>query len=290
MFKKIITFIFVVFVSLSTATQVSGEICETNKINTALNYVNQDSLVFFNVTGTLYEPATTLADRRWREYFSERVKQNVSDPVASEGIINKVKNEIVSNIPKKLVDPIAPRIISDLQQKKIPVFGITRKKVSTPYAEDFGLITHQHLLSLGIDLEKTLAFLNVSGENNSSFSFAHGILFANKSPIDVALDGFLESNGFFPSQIIMVDDSRNSLEKIEQSLKNKNINFIGLRYSRADSHKTHFNPILGIIEFLAFVNEGKIISDEEASQIQASHPDVDYIQALDELIKNFATS
>lgn len=130
---------------------LSATIVETNEISSIDNSVTKDSLVFLNVTGVLYEPANTLADNRWRMYFAERVNTLVSDQAAAGCLINKVKNDIVQNLPKKPVEEGSSQMITSLQNQQIPVLGITQKQMSAPYADNFGVITKNHLLSVGVD-------------------------------------------------------------------------------------------------------------------------------------------
>jgi uncharacterized protein DUF2608 len=125
---------------------VSAVSKETNEISVVQDYVTNDSIVLLNVTGTLYEPAMTLADNQWRIYFANKVNSILSDKTQADRFINKIKNEIVNNLPKKPVEEFTPQFISDLQSKKIPVFGITQKLMATAYADNFGEITRNHLL------------------------------------------------------------------------------------------------------------------------------------------------
>lgn len=276
----------VIMVSLSSS--IYGEIHETNQISALEKYVNADCqsrIVFFNITGTLYKPSTRLSDHQWREYFADRVKQIIPESQAREDYINLVKNKIVEEIPKAPVETITPGLIAKLQDAQIPVFGITKKRMSTPYAENFGEITSAHLRSIGIELEKTLAYSHPVKEEGELYNFGYGILFTNLKPVAPALISFLENNGLSPDEIVVVDNTLESLEEIAAALGEKNIAFTGLRYSLSDEYKAAFDPVIGIIQYIAFVNENRIMSDEEASQMKDAHPDVDYQLQLDHLIR-----
>lgn len=288
MLKQTFVILFLALMRLSPILQLQAEICETHEIETVLNEVNQDCLVLFNISSTLYESSTIFSDRQWREYFAKRVQQIVPDPTVSQKLINRVKNKIVREVPKKLVEEITPELISSLQQEKIPVFAITEKRMTTPYADNFGWITSQHLLNLGINFEATYSYFNALEDRNDKYSFAYGILFTNKKNVGPALISFLETNQYQPSRIIMIDNSQKSLEIVEAALSTTNIAFTGWRYSRTDSHRDTFYPVLGIIEFIAFINENKILSDEEAIQYYSVHSEIDYEAWLDDLIRKLA--
>lgn len=271
--------------ALTPLLPLSAKIIETNEISTIQNYVTKDSLILFNITGTLYNPGTTLADNQWRIYFTNRVNSIVPDQVAAEYLINKVKNEIVSNIPKKAVEKATPQLIADLQSQKIPVLGITRKKMATPFAENFGLITSKHLLSLGIDLEKTLTYFPVKNQENQNYSFAYGILFSNDKPVGPVIFEFLKQLPEKPAKIIMIDNSNTALESAADALKDTGINFDGFRFNRSDINSANFDPVIGTIQFFAFINSKQIMSDEEALQVKQNNPNVDYDLLLNEYIR-----
>lgn len=280
--------LFVAAINLFSFQQVYGQIITIEKISSIPQDADKDSLVLLNITGTLYEPASTLADNKWRLYFAERVNSVISDARLSDQIINETKNKIVNSLPKRVTEESAPQLIAGLQQRQIPVYGITEKCTSTPYAEDFGIITSQHLKRVGIDLEKTLAYANIPEEAADKYSFQHAIIFTCKKPVGPALVAFLYNNHLAPKKIVMVDNSRKSLENAQDALSTTKTEFIGLHYSRPDSNAKAFNPTIGTIEFLAFNEGGEIISDEKAEQIRLEHPEINYESLLDEFIRKKA--
>lgn len=246
---------------------LSADIIETHEIASVQNPIDNDSFVLFNITGTLYEPATTLADNQWRIYFTERAQTLVSDRASVECFVNKIKNDIVNHLPKKSVEDFTPRLIANLQSQQIRVLGITQKQMVASYADNFGLMTRNHLLSIGIDLEKTLSYLHLKNDSgdDGSHSFAYGLIFTNGKSVGPAILAFLERLQSKPTKIIMIDNSRRNLENAQMALASTDIKFKGFRYGRADMRKAHFDPLVGTIQFFAFINEGRIMSDEEAN-------------------------
>lgn len=269
------------------AASLSGKIIDSADIQAMIPYINQDSFVFLNVTGTLYGPSNTLSDHQWREYFSSRVKDLVDDLDKAQELIDKVKNQIVNHIPKRNIQEITPQLIHHLQDKRIVVFGITRKQVSTSYADNFGAITDKHVLSLGIQLEKTISYFPIPKEisEQDGYTFMYGILFTNKQPVGPVLVSFLNKAGPKPYNIVMVDNSLASLENVQEALKPTGITFTGIRYGGMDALEETFDPTLGIIEFFAFINEGKILSDKEAAANKPYDKTIDYEALLDKYIQ-----
>lgn len=279
-------FIMNVLVLSSSLAQGETGIKQIDHISDVKNSIDSQSLVLFNITGTLYESSTTMSDQKWREYFAGRVTKLIPDQELANKIINATKNDIVQSVPKKLVEPQTKDLIQELQAKKIPVFAITEKKMATDYAENFGQITSDHLKRLGINLEKSATYSKIPVQSGSDkYSFAYGIIFSNKKPVGPAVMEFLQDSGLKPSRIIMIDDSQQSLENVQKDL-DKSIEFYGFRYGHTDAKKAQFDPTLGIIEFLAFSKNRKIMSDEDAMKIRKANPAVNYENQLDELIKS----
>lgn len=271
---------------LLIALPLNGEIIETKEMAALLRHTDSRSLILFNVSDTLYEPATTLADNQWRIYFAGLAAQTIPD---SDALVNKIKNLIVSNIPKKAVEPCTAPLIRELQKEQLPVLGITKKYFSSSYAENFGEITHKHLLSLGIDLDVTLNFLRVmdkQDENTHTFDF--GIIFTNKQPEGPALLSFLKRIHWMPKKVIMIDNSREALENVEESLKSIGIQFIGLRYGRCDGRKQTFDPDLGTIQFFEYIKKGRVMYDEEAKKFKRENPGMPFEALLVDYIRQNA--
>lgn len=254
-----------------------------------LPHTNGSSLILFNVSDTLYEPSVVLADNQWRLYFAKLVAKTIPTPSIADGFINKIKNLIVKKIPKKAVEIFTVRLIADLQQEQEPVLGITRKNMTTAYAENFGEITHDHLISIGIDLEKTLNYLPISEKrDDNSHQFDFGIIFTNKQPEGPALLSFLKRLKWMPKKIIMIDNSRESLENVETALQPTGIKFIGMRYGRCDGRHQNFDPDIGTIQFLEYLKGGRVLSDAEAKHIKHHTPHIRYETLLEDYIRSNA--
>lgn len=257
---------------LLCVTALQAEIKEADKLSDVNGYVNSESLVFVNISDVLYAPGSTLADNQWRLYFTDRVHHLVNDKEAAEKLINRVKNQIVNDIPKKLVDAEAPTIVQSLQERQIPVLGITRKMPKAPYVSNFDEVTSKHLQTLGIHLEKTMAYLSKGATLSPSYSLAYGIVFTNKQAEGPAVLSFIESLDKLPKAIVMVDNSKEALESVQDALKATGIRFIGLHFDCCYERAQRFDADLGTIEFLSYVNEHKMLSDDDARVIKAKSP------------------
>jgi hypothetical protein len=283
--NKIFSFIYgIVFIALSVTGSLSGKIIESQEMKTIIPFVNQESFVFFNVSGTLYTSSNALGDRRWREYFTERVNEQTDDQEVAQQLIDKVKNQMVNRIPKKGIEEMTPRLIEYFQDKHIVVFGITQKRMTPSYADNFGELVHHYLLGLNIDLEKSLTYFRMPEGKSKEFSFAYGIVFTNKEAVGPALLSFLSQCERKPFNVVMVDNSHLSLESAQQALESLGIPFTGIRYGRADKGEI-FDPTLGTIEFFALMQEDKVLSDEEALNRMPVDKSINYEGFLDKYIQ-----
>lgn len=287
MLRQTFLSIFSAVAVLTTSAGLQADIVESNEISIVREYASDDTLVLFNVTGVLYGPSTTFGDNQWRLYFADRVNKIVKNPEIAQDLIDKVKSESVLNIPKKAIEPITATLIAELQSNEIPVFGITKKLPTTSYAENFALVTSNHLHSIGIELENTMAYLPMNKRgDDGTHTFLYGMIFTSKKPVGQGILGFLKRLIYHPTKIVLIDNERASLEEAEAALAETGIAFQGIRYGRTDDDK--FDPTLGTIEFMAWINDKKVMSDEEALLIKQSNPNVNYEIMLDVYIHRSA--
>lgn len=256
---------------------------EIDHIDLVKDYVGEDhTYVFLNVGRTLFTPSSHLSDYQFRQYFTKRVEELIQDAEQANALVDKVKALIVENIPKEASEKSTASVVADLQENKAIVFGLTRRSFSTSYAPENGKIISKHLNSLGIDLTLTYSYYPAE-EYNEKYAFQYAILFTNKDFAGKAIVDFILKQSVLPLRIVVVNDSKKDLEEIAKSLEPFGIEFIGLRYSKNDSLKKAFDLDLAIIEFMAYIHEGKLLTNEEAKNLRSS---TDYKILLDDWIIN----
>lgn len=229
-----------------------GGIIEIQDIDSVKNYVEPGTLVLLNVGDTVFAPSCTLSDRRWKEYFGKRARGTVSLSEAN-AFINKICSKITQD-----KEPIA--LIQTLQKEKIPVLGYTKQFFSSFYSPNGGELLQLQLLHTGVDFEKTLKYYPAKDYQNENFAFKWGLIFRNKNPIGEALVDFFKAENMFPPQVLLVDSNKDILLMAENTLRKHNVRFVGLLYA-----ENPFDPDLGTIEFLSYVENNKVLTDEEAS-------------------------
>ncbi len=284
---------------VSSSEQVfANDAIEVTDISVLLEVSNQSTLILTDISDTLYKPCNTMSDKKWRIYVADRVRKVVSDTELASEIANSIENIIVNQVDKKLVYNNAPSVIKELQAKGVPLIAISMKNWAAPYDPNFGITTSNHLKKLGIDLEKSVSLVGKMkiSENSSceygqevnatdEYTFAKGIIFTNKKPLDRALDVFLSRLIKKPEKIVIFENSYAHREKLASVIKAHNIGLTFIKHQPPEYQENSFDPTLGTIEFLQFMKDSRVILDEEAQTIKEGNTDVDF----EALLKDYIT-
>jgi hypothetical protein len=276
----------------------ANDAMEVTDISVLLEVSNQSTLILTDISDTLYKPCNTMSDKKWRIYVADRVREVVSDPVLASKIANSIENIIVNQVDKELVYKNAPSVIKELQMRGIPLIAISLKNWAAPYDPNFGITTSNHLKKLGIDLEKSVPLVGGMkiGANSScesgqevnatdEYTFAKGIIFTNKKPLDKALDAFLSRLIKKPERIVIFENSYEHREKLASVIKAHNIGLTFIKHQPPEHQENSFDPTLGTIEFLQFMKDSRVVLDEEAQRIKEDNTAVDF----EALLKDYIT-
>lgn len=276
---------------------------ETSNLEKLLEFADESTLILSDISNTLYKPCNMMSAKMWRTYFADRVREVIMDPDLASKIANSIENIIVNRVDKQLVHAKAPTVIRELQDKKIPFIAISLKNWAAPYDPFFGITTSNHLKKLEIDLEKSVPLLGKMKDSSDSnyehvqevcetaeYTFAKGIIFTSKKPLDTALDAFLTRLESKPRQIIILENSDEHKEKLETVIKTHHISLVFVKHTLSEDQESSFDATLGTIEFLHFMKDSIIILDEEAKRIKEQQPSIPYETLLKDYIKEFASS
>ncbi|MBA3238763.1 MAG: DUF2608 domain-containing protein [Parachlamydiaceae bacterium] len=74
----------------------------------------------------------------------------------------------------------------------------------------------------------------------------------------------LKQINHFPQKVLFVDDKLNHVQSLEGPLAELNIDYIGVRYSKADERVQEFDAQIADLQMKHFL---KFISDEEAREM-----------------------
>jgi FMN phosphatase YigB (HAD superfamily) len=230
---------------------------ETNDFSHVFTYLEEGTLFVFDLDNTLIETAQHLGSDQWVSHQLDLLmKQGLTFDDALNQVIAQLV-EVQNRSEVRLVDPIIPDLLSQMQNNRVPMVGLTKRD---PQLSDRTL---EQLSSLQIDfgknalIEEVLVF-----EGLQETTFKQGIIFAGhgieKGP---ALIAYLNRLKIAPKKIVVIDDKMNHIQNIAKALEQLEMDFIGIRYGGADEKVKSFNPKIAELQWEHFQ---KILSDEQA--------------------------
>lgn len=300
LFDSFIPLFLTLVIIMCSVISSQGSIIETSNLSLLLDVSEKNTLILTDISNTLYKPCNIMSEKKWRTYVAGCVRDVILDTELATKVANCIENIIVNQVDKRLVYDDAPAIINELQAKEIPMIAISLKNWSAPYDSNFGITTSEHLKKLGIHLENSVSLLGKmnNGEicskedviKTEQYTFARGIIFTDKKPLDQALNAFLNNLENKPQHIIILENSLDHKEKLETIIKAHNIAITFIKHKPSDAEDNVFDETLGTIEFLKFMNNSKVVLDQEARIIQAQTPSLNYEECLKNYIKdNFSS-
>jgi len=251
-----------------------ADIEETDSFNTLLEKTisaPNNTIVLCDIDNTLLKASQQLGSVEWGDYIIQTLTEKGMDRNDAQEIESKLWNLIGPNIPIMLMQPEIPKIIQTIQQKGIPVVGLTaRGATETSY-------TIRQLESLKISFTK----MSPSFSLDQLSKYSQGVIFCSPFRSKAScLFFFLRKCQFPATQIIYIDDKIEYLYDLEEACNTQKVSFMGLRYSKADNLSKQFQPAIAHIQWKMFP---KIISDEEAREIIKSQESNKAAQNIAEL-------
>jgi hypothetical protein len=225
-------------VYIITTGHLYAVIFDSNNIADITPYIEQDTLVIFDLDDTVFRTASILGNDAW---FNYQVQQSTKNGLSFDQAVYAILPlylviQYFSQL--EIVDPKTPAFIAELQNKNIKVMALS--------ARSLGLCetTKYELLNLGVFFAK-----NAPSATEFSLGITHkayysdGILFGANNNKGQLLLQFLDVINYRPHTVIFIDDKHSHLETIERATQSRGITFIGLRYSAEDEHKASFDPV-----------------------------------------------
>lgn len=270
-------------------TSLNAEIVEINHIEEILPAIDQETFVLFNIAEVLTDSELNLGSSPWRTYVKEKT--------GSYTVHDYLSWMAFKALPHKPVEQNTPEIIRDLQQKEIAVAALTSRGRQEWYSTAIygvDIQTEKVLADMNIDFARSsLPFVFIQMEGNPFMEHYHkGIFYVNHMEKGAFLKNLLFNSGYKPSCVVLIDDKRDSLEGVEAAMQELGIPFKGFWYTRTKQDRTNFSPMVAHVQLKTLVDEGKILSDEQAQEIidrqyQDVDPDAFFFEILSDLY--FAT-
>jgi hypothetical protein len=258
---------FLGFVALGLMTAVSAhaEIKEIQSMAEILPYINDQTLLVFDLDNTVMEPVQTLGSDQWFHYLLNQ-SYTVDQAVAVWSQVQPVSQ-------MEAVESITPEIIKQGQLAGLKVMALTARPPSLAQT------TETQLLSVGVDFQGSPVFENditdISGLGDQGPEYIRGIEFVSpKLSKGEALVQFLHQIHFKPRRIVFIDDTAKHTVTVNASLNSEGIENFEFRYGALDAQVAAFDSKVATLEFQIFQKCGKIISDNDALQLENQSADV----------------
>ena len=233
---------------------IFGKIIETEQLEEAMGHLSVDTLVLFDLDNTLIESSHQFGSIQWEENYRTELMDLGKSHDDAHQIAHDLWFEVLPSIRMRLVDKEAPLYIQKMRQKGCVVLGLTARPPES------ACHTLPELDRLGIQFDDRYSDLEFS--LNYTILFQKGVLYCGiydkKSSALLALLKKLELS---PKKIIFIDDKLSHVQDLKEALASVGIEYVGIRYSKADLRVKQFDAKIAKLQKEAFP---KILSDDEA--------------------------
>lgn len=256
--SRISTWILGFFITTMVPALLHAEILELPSMTQLEQYVDEDTLVLFDLDHTLFEVTTAWGHIAMFHHEIEAGKKAGIDPMTTISRIYPpwVESQEVCSI--RPVEAIIPSLIRKLQDRKIKTMGLTHRQIVV------SLHALDQLASIDIDFERNTLYdrqLDISGFVAPA-RFLEGVLFvADYNEKGQVLKAFLDKVGYCPKKVVFVDDGMRNLISVEKALSPLGIPFIGLHYRWLEHAHESWDPEVAELQENTF---GTILSDQAA--------------------------
>lgn len=241
---------------------VHAKVVEIKSMSQILPAVSADTLVIFDLDNTIMEPTQTLGSDQWGTHEIARFKSSgLPDRQAKDqGVARFAQVQMKTQVQP--VEALTPRLIQQLQMNKVQVLGLTARPLNLT------LRGVQQLQSLHVNLAFTAPTLTTALISAEPSAYSQGVLIVgphnNKGEV---LMNFLKAARIKANSIVFVDDKLHNVEDVNQALSRQGLPHIEFRYGAADAKVSSFNPEIGDVQWKIFLQTGKILNDQQASQL-----------------------
>jgi len=244
---------------MSLCVFANARILECDRFEKIQTYVNEETLILFDIDDTLMVPKQMLGSDEWFGYRCRfHREQGLDQGKALEKAL--AEWEAVRHLTEmEIVEEGTAQAIRELQEKGFQCMGFTTQGLA------LATRTAQQLRGLDIDLKKSIPFQDdcYLELDNHGVLFRNGIFFTSGTNKGKALFALCEKMGYSPKKIVFINDKYSHLREVEKVAEEKQVKFVGLRYGYSDGRKKCFSQEIADVQFnhSSFTH---ILSDAEA--------------------------
>lgn len=243
-------------IRLSATTNSTKEktmIIPIKQIKNVLPYVNQETLVVFDIDKTLLQAKQYVGSFFCESHIIMKLKESGLEEKEAIDNAHSIHIKLLDFTPVEAVEKDTSNLIYELAEKKIKVMGLTARSAEAANC------TAKQLNSINAPL----ALNSIHADEVPLDDFARyidGVLYVShwgdKGEI---LVNFFEKIGYTPSHILFVDDSYSRCDEVKKSLEQKNIKCTCVHYTAADESFDSFIPASVYKEIESFIGKDKYI-------------------------------
>ncbi len=245
-------------VKIVTTTNFKKVDSHVNKLLEKNDYSN--ILVVLDIDNTILTSSTDLGGDIWYQWQRGKLNIKPTEEQKVECLFENAIGLLYELGTTELTDSIIPSLISNWQEKEIPVFALTSR------SPRYRAATERELRRTGIDFTKTA--LRPEGKNlptyryslKNEMSYMQGIMMTSGMNKGKMLQHILDKTDQYFESIIFVDDSEKNVYNLEQQFKNTGIDMTIFHYTK-------------VIEDRKKDNDGVILTEGQVEKM-----DMDWIE------------
>jgi len=215
---------------------------EIKKIADVHSYIDHTlDVVFFDIDNTILETETGPNLVSWAIALEKYIRshhqmKNLSDHDFFIYIQHKIA-DFIEHMKPALVEEEVLGVIHSLEQKNIPIIGLTNRPLKSVE------ITIQQLHRFGLDFSShPFGLQEYHFETQARPArFKDGVIVGNSNNKGFLVREFLEKIQFRPKKLLFIDDSEHFIVDVENVFKESKTDVIALRYGFLDKKGQEFH-------------------------------------------------
>lgn len=252
---------------------LSSEIIEAYHLKEFLHHLQDfdaESLILWDVDSTLIIPRDQILKPGNEDILNEIEMHYFHNKSPQE--VRYLVSQVFQRMPFCLVDEEVATLVSALQNRSIPMLGLTAMRTGP-----FGVIESMEnwrvnqLRLLGIDFSGTFPqYAHLTWEESSP-RFGHpaikeGVICCDHVPKGIVLTSFLQKIDWRPRQVLFIDDCLEFVQSVDAAMAKLNIPCICVHYRAVEKMETPVDEALAHYQLKVLVNEQIWLSDTEAKE------------------------
>lgn len=210
---------------------------ESDRLAIVMDYIEEDTLVIFDIDNTLARPAQELSSDEWFCHLVNSRMAEGHDYITSIYYTLPTAYYAQFNVPLQTTEIDAELLTTHLIHQKIPTMALTTRSLfvserTLEQLEDINI----HFLTPHVSQEDLVLPMH-----HPCF-YKNSILFGGNNDKGEVLTTFFHWMNYYPKKVIFIDDKMKYLVAVEKALKHYNIEFVGIRYSGCDELVQTFDP------------------------------------------------